>query len=102
MKTLTIDAYVIEVLMADLVGHDRQPSAFLVYVQLWLRTFGRGRSRVPISHADLAEAAGLAKRSVQTAVTTLVRRKLVTTERESLTAVPRYTVHRPWRRENGG
>ena len=30
----TIDSYVTDVLMRDLVGHDRRPVAFLVY--LWL------------------------------------------------------------------
>ena len=30
----TIDAYVTEVLMRDLVGHDKRPVSFLVY--LWL------------------------------------------------------------------
>ena len=28
--TVTLDPYVVDTLMADLVGHDRQPSAFLV------------------------------------------------------------------------
>src|SRR5690349_10544746 len=30
-----VDDYVIDVLMRDLVGHDRAPSAFLVYLYLW-------------------------------------------------------------------
>jgi hypothetical protein len=30
MTTLPLDAYIIDTLMPDLVGHDRQPSAFLV------------------------------------------------------------------------
>ena len=34
MSKLEIDDYVIDTLMADLVGHDRQPSAFLVYLSL--------------------------------------------------------------------
>jgi hypothetical protein len=29
MTTLTLDAYVLDTLLPDLVGHDRQPSAFL-------------------------------------------------------------------------
>ena len=40
MKQLRIDAYVIETLMRDLVQHDRQPSAFLVYLLLWQRSTG--------------------------------------------------------------
>ena len=32
---ITLDAHVIDSLMPDLVGHDRQPSAFLVYLYLY-------------------------------------------------------------------
>jgi DNA-binding GntR family transcriptional regulator len=53
---------------------------------------------VQISLADLAEATGLSKRSVQDALGTLARRKLVSIARESITAVPAYTVLRPWHR----
>ena len=42
MTTVPVDAYVLDTLMADLVGHDRQPSAFLVYLFLWRRTHGSG------------------------------------------------------------
>ena len=70
---LTLDAYIIDTLLADLVGHDRQPSAFLVYLYLWRRTHGAGRPRVQISLADLADATGLSKRSVQDALGTLSR-----------------------------
>ena len=31
---MTLDPYIIDTLMADLVSHDRQPSAFLVYLTL--------------------------------------------------------------------
>ena len=34
---LTLDPYVIETLMPDLVGHDKQPSAFVVFLYLWAR-----------------------------------------------------------------
>jgi CRP-like cAMP-binding protein len=84
--------------MPDLVGHDRQPSAFFVYLYLWRRTHGSNRARVRISLADIAEATGLSKRSVQDALGTLVKRKLVSLVRESITAVPAYTVLRPWHR----
>jgi DNA-binding GntR family transcriptional regulator len=98
MSTIPIDPYIIDILMADLVGHDRQPSAFLVYLYLWRRTHGSERPRVRISLTDLAEATGLSKRSVQDALGTLARRKLVSILRESMTAVPAYTVLRPWHR----
>ena len=98
MHTLPLDAYVIDTLMPDLVGHDRQPSAFLVYLHLWRGTHARGRARVQVSLSDIGDATGLSKRAIQEALGSLVRRKLVSLTRESITAVPIYTVHRPWRR----
>jgi hypothetical protein len=97
MRQLRIDAYVLDTLMPDLVLHERQPSAFLVYLQLSYRATGR-RAAVRASHASLAEAAGLSKSAVQGAMRTLLRRKLVRVHRGSATAVPEYTVLRPWRR----
>ena len=34
MPRLTLDEYVVDVLMPDLVGHDRRPSAFIVFLFL--------------------------------------------------------------------
>jgi DNA-binding GntR family transcriptional regulator len=51
---------------------------------------------VQVSLVDLAEGTGLSKRAVQDALGALVRRRLVSIARESITAVPVYTVHRPW------
>jgi hypothetical protein len=34
MKTIVLDRYVLESLMVDLVGHDRRPAAFLLYLAL--------------------------------------------------------------------
>ena len=94
---ITIDAYVFETLMADLVLHDRQPSAFLVYVQLWSRS-AAGASRLHVSHQDMAHATGLSKSAVQAAIRTLTRRRLIRATRESSTAIPHYVVLRPWRK----
>ena len=94
--TLTLDAYVVDTLLPDLVGHDRQPSAFIVYLALWRLTDG-GRTSAAVSLRTLAESTGLSKRAVQTALQSLVgRRRLVTVARESATAVPEYTLLRPW------
>jgi len=95
---VALDPYVLDVLMPDLVGHDRQPSAFLVYLSLWRSTAGGREAEVSLTLRELAESTGLAKRSVQGALATLVRRRLVSVERDSITAVPRYTIHRPWNR----
>ena len=98
MRRLPVDAYVLETLMPDLVGHDRHPAAFLVYLALWARTRAVRRETIAVSLRDLAEASGLSKRAVQTAVDALVRRRLVALERETPTSVPSYAVLRPWAR----
>jgi DNA-binding GntR family transcriptional regulator len=98
MNTVAVDDYVLDTLMRDLVGHDRRPSAFLVYLHLWRETRGRGRAEAQVALLDIAQDIGLSKRSVQEALGWLARRKLITVARESLTAVPVYSVLRPWRR----
>jgi hypothetical protein len=97
VKQLRIDAYVIETLMRDLVLHDHQPSAFLVYLLLWQRSTGARAGR-QVSHQEMADASGLSKSAVQAAIRTLTRRRLIRAVHESPTAVPAYTVLRPWRR----
>ena len=93
---VAFDRYVFDTLMADLVGHDKQPSAFLVYVYLWSRA-GRARQTVA-SLQQIALETGLSKSAVQQALRTLKRRRLVLARRASITAVPEYAVLRPWRR----
>ncbi len=95
---IAFDEYIVDTLMADLIGHDRQPSAYLVYLMLYRRTVGAGRSSVRVALLDLAEATGLSKRTVQNALGWLQHRKLVTSTRDSPTEVPAYKVHTPWRR----
>lgn len=97
MKPLKIDSYVMDTLMPDLVLHDHQPSAFLVYLQLWYRSAGRAL-RVRLSHREMADATGLSKSAVQAAIRTLIRRQLIASLREGVTEVPQYIVLRPWRR----
>jgi len=92
------DAYIVDTLMPDLVGHDRQPSAFLVYLYLWRQTNGSDRQAAQVALLDIAEATGLSKRGVQDALGRLAKRNLLTVARESITPVPIYTVLRPWRR----
>ena len=98
MRTIEVDAYVLDTLMADLVGHDHQPSAFLVYLALWRRTRAEGVDEAAVSLRELAEATGLSRRGVQDAVTRLAGRRLIHVERDGITAVPRYRVERPWAR----
>src|SRR4051812_20156669 len=98
MATVTVDAYILDSLMADLVGHDRQPSAFLVYLLLWRQAHGSGVLTVQIALRDIGEGSGLSKRAVQGALGWLVKRRLIGVTRASITAVPVYTVLRPWKR----
>ncbi len=96
MRSVAIDAYIVDTLMADLVGHDRQPSAFIVYLYLWRQTHGSEMPTAQLSLLDLAVGTGLSKRAVQEALRCLSRRRLLSLKRESITAIPVYTVRRPW------
>jgi DNA-binding GntR family transcriptional regulator len=95
---MTIDDYVFEVLMRDLVGHDRSPSAYLVYLHLWTHTVGRRSKTAKLSHQMIADATGLSKSAVQGGMRCLLRRHLVRVQRESATAIPEYQIARPWRK----
>jgi hypothetical protein len=93
---LTLDPYIPETLMRDLVGHDRHPAAFLVYLWLYAQQ-QRSPSGLAISYQDLAESIGISKSSAQTAVSWLIRRKLLATTKATLTATPIYKVLTPWK-----
>src|SRR3954447_22694420 len=90
--SVTIDAYVLDTLMHDLVGHDRAPSAFIVYLHLWRESFGAGAPTVQTSLRAIAEGTGLSKRGVQDALAVLSKRQLVGIARQAITDVPVYTV----------
>ncbi len=91
-----LDDYITDVLLRDLVGHDRRPVSFLVY--LWLAVEqARRDAAVQISYQELAENIGVSKSSVQAAVSWLRRRKLLSASKENTTAVPRYTTLTPWK-----
>ena len=90
---LTLDRDVVDVLMRDLAGHDRSPSAFLVYLHLAAQ-----KSPLKLSHQQMAESIGLSKSAVQNAIRLLTKRKLLRMHKDSATAIPEYKVLRPWRR----
>ena len=96
--TVRIDRYILDTLLGDLVGHDRSPASYVVYLYLWNRTFGAGEKSVRLSHRMIAEDTGLSKSGVQAALRHLSRRKLVRSVRATLTATPEHFVARPWRR----
>ena len=83
--------------MRDLVGHDRQPAAYLVFLYLWMMT-NSAKDRVGVSLREIAEGTGLSKRAVQDGLSRLHRRRLIRVERAGITAVPEYTVCTPWLR----
>jgi hypothetical protein len=94
---ISLDDYVIDVLMRDLVGHDRRPVCFLAYVWLAAES-GRRNGVVEISYREMAESIGVSKSSVQSAMGWLVRRRLVSVSKVSVTATPCYSVLCPWRK----
>lgn len=98
MVAVEIDAYVLDTLMADIVGHDRQPSAYLAYLFLWRRTHGSGQASARVSLWDISVGTGLSKRAVQEGLRLLAKRRLLSIQREGITSIPVYTVRRPWAR----
>ena len=94
-KQYTMDAYILDALMRDLVGHDHRASAFLVYLAL---TTAAEKGAPRLSLAQLAERTGLSKRSVQDAVRHLIDRNLLRVTRRGATVIPRYEPLTPWRR----
>ena len=96
-ETIPVDDYVLDILMRDIVGHDRQPAAYLVYLHLYGLAARNKWKPVPASLRMIAEATGLSKSAVQTGLEKLRRRELVETASEHATAVPQHRVRRPWR-----
>ena len=83
--------------MRDIVGHDRQPAAYLVYVHLYGQAARAKWKPVPASLRSLAEETGLSKSAVQTALELLRRRELIKSARAHATAIPMHRVLRHWR-----
>jgi replication initiation and membrane attachment protein DnaB len=91
-----LDNYVVDTLMGDLVGHDRTPAAFVVYLFLWKESRRSRRRRVSVSHRVVAYETGLSKSAVQAAVRLLKGRQLLRSYQDTQTATPEYEVLRPW------
>jgi DNA-binding MarR family transcriptional regulator len=96
-ETIPIDDYVLDVLMRDLIGHDQQPAAYLVYLYLYGQATRKKWKPVAASVRMLADATGLSKSAIQIALANLRRRELITTTRDHATAVSRHRVLRHWR-----
>ncbi|MGH8165035.1 MAG: hypothetical protein ACREP1_11955 [Rhodanobacteraceae bacterium] len=96
-KTIPVDDYVIDILMRDIVGHDRQPAAYLVYLYLYGQSVRRKWKPVVMSLRALADATGLSKSAVQAALESLRRRELIASRTDHATAIPEHRVLRHWR-----
>jgi CRP-like cAMP-binding protein len=95
---IPIEAYVLDCLLPDLVGHDRRLSSFIVYLYLYRHAAGHANWSVRLSHQAIANATGLSRSAVQSALAHLQKRQLIATSRAHPTAVPLHRVHRPWLR----
>lgn len=96
MKRYSIDAYVLDVLLPDLVGHDRKPAAFLVYLCLLGSAERSGRASIAISLQEIAVRTGLAKSTVQSAIRHLKRRGLLDAKTVATTSQPTRRIMKPW------
>lgn len=96
-QAIPVDDYVFDVLMRDLVGHDQQPAAFLVY--LWLYGLAARKKWRPVvaSLRLIADHTGLSKSAVQSAFASLQQNELIVTQRLHATAVAEHRVLRHWR-----
>ena len=98
MYHVAIDDYVLDVLLPDLVGHDRSPAAFLVYLILWTHLYRSERRAIEVSLQSLSAQTGLSKSAVQGAIRLLGNRSLIRVTKSSPTAVPQYELIRHWLR----
>jgi hypothetical protein len=92
---LSLDRYVLDVLMPDLVGHDRMPSAFLVYLLIEAMEAGE-----PLGYSGIAERTGLSRRTCQDAIAHLERRGLIAVDRRADNEAARFRALRPWIRRH--
>ena len=101
MAERALDPYLVDSLMPDLVGHDRRPASFLIYLFLYHRASQTDDWSVRLSHQAIASATGLSRSAAQNALDHLQGRQLIETTRAHPTAVPRHQVLRPWLRLRG-
>lgn len=95
MQRWTLDTYVTDVLLPDLVGHDRRPGAFLVYLFLLRHTRPEPRA-LAMSLQTIATKTGLSKSCVQQALRHLMRRGLLDPALKPTVTAPLRRVMRPW------
>ena len=97
-ETIPVDDYVLDVLMRDLIGHDQQPAAYLIYLYLYGQAARKKWKPIVASVRTLSDATGLSKSAIQTALANLRRPELIVTTRDYATATSRHRVLRHWRK----
>jgi hypothetical protein len=98
MERFTIDSYVLDVLMPDLVGHDHRPATFVVYLFLLRQAARARRDTVSVSLQTIASGTGLSKSTVQAALRHLLRRRLLDPNVTARVSAPVRRILRPWNR----
>jgi hypothetical protein len=98
MERIHLDSYVLDVLMPDLVGHDRRPAAFIVYLFLLRQAAKSRQDTVAVSLQTVATKTGLSKSTVQTALRHLRRRRLLDPVVVATVSRPVRRLLRPWQR----
>lgn len=98
MIQITLDAYLLDCLLPDLVGHDRRSSSFIIYLYLYRHASEQANWSVRMSHQSIATSTGFSRSAVQSALAHLQTRQLIATSRAHPTAVPLHRVLRPWSR----
>jgi hypothetical protein len=98
MIQISLDTYIIDCLLPDLVGHDRRSSSFIIYLYLYRHAAQHANWSVRMSHQSIATSTGFSRSAVQSALTHLQQRQLIATSRAHPTAVPLHRVLRPWLR----
>jgi hypothetical protein len=102
MPKMLLDEYVVDVLMPDLIGHDRRPSAFIVYLFLLRYSTHARKDKVAVSLQTIATKTGLSKSSVQSAIRHLRRRQLLDPSVVATVTHPLRVVRRPWLERRDG
>ena len=100
MVEVTLDPYLLDCLLPDLVGHDRRLASYVIYLYLYRQASEETDWSVHMSHQAIASATGLSRSAVQSALAHLQNRQLIATSRAHATAVPLHRVLRPWLRLN--
>ncbi|SRR5579859_1020598 len=98
MQYFNLDPYVVDVLMPDLVGHDRRPATFIVYLYLLRIAATYKRDTFSVSLQTIATKTGLSKSTIQAAIRHLRRRRLLDPSVVATTSDPARRVLRPWNR----